>query len=153
MTVTCASIGDLAYLDHLQLQHRPQLGFLPRAAQLAYLASGRVLLLSINDSPAGFLLWRKTLHPDPRLTQPGLQIVQICIELGVRRLLHATQLIDSLESQTPLARSAYTRCWCASDLEANAFWPALGFQNDLQRDSLRAARVIRSHRHWTRHRS
>lgn len=153
LSVRVAVPGDLLYLDHLQLTHRSQLGFLPRVAQLGYLTTRRVLLLAVNDSPAGFLLWRKTRHPDPRLTRLGLQIVQICVEPGLRRLLHATLLLDSLESQPALARSTYTRCWCASDLPANGFWSALGFRNDLTRDSTQAGRTLRTHHHWTRTRA
>lgn len=145
-----ATLDDLRYLDDLQARHRWALGFLPSQAQRAYVERHHVLLLRHNTQPAGFLIWRATWHPLDNITRAGLQIVQICVEPGLRRILHATRLLDALDLQVQQAAPAYMRCWCASDLEANHFWRALGFRHDVTRDLLRAGRVRRTHKHWTR---
>ena len=144
MSVSLATSADLVYLDH-----RSELGFLPGAAHRDFVNRQRALLLHVNDAPAGFLLYRPALHPHPGIVSPGLAIVQICVDPGVRRVLHGSLLLAALRLQPAMARASYIRCWCAADLDANAFWSALEFQNDLDRDVRHAGRLRRAHHHWT----
>jgi hypothetical protein len=150
-TTTTARPSDQPYLDHLQLSHRDQLGFLPRVAQLEFLTRGQALILLAFSEPAGFLLWRPTRHPHPLIPSRGLLVVQLCIDPGLRRILHASMLLAALHTQTAHLQPSFTRCWCASDLEANLFWSALHFQHDLTRDQRQAGRTQRTHHHWTLH--
>lgn len=148
--IQLATLDDLHYLDDLQNRHRWALGFLPRAAHRAYVEAHCALLLQHNGQPAGFLIWRASRHPLLTITGIGVQVLQICVEPGLRRVLHGTGLLDALDLQVQQATPTYTGCWCASDLDATHFWRALGFRHDLTRDLLRAGRIHRTHKHWTR---
>lgn len=130
---------DLRYLDHLQGRNRNALGFLPWSALRDYLNRGRVLLVTQGHHPAGHFL-----------TLPSGKIVQACVEYDLRRRYLATALLNGYLATLNPELTPSVGCWCADDLDANSFWQAAGFTHDATRELRQAARLRRTHRHWTK---
>lgn len=135
--VRTAVPGDLGFLADLQARNRHALGFLPWTALRQYLDKSRALLVDENGSPAGYLL-----------TLPSGKIVQAAVSFDARRRYLATALLARYLSQLVAARVPCVSCWCAEDLEANAFWSESGFVHAATRDLRHAGRLRRTHRYW-----
>jgi hypothetical protein len=114
-----ATIADLDWCVHLHRQFAYALGFIPKAGMEKALGANHVTLAEENGEPAGYLLHR-TLHGEPHIHS----IVQAAVAMDAQRRHHGLAALVELE------RSAGTdllQCWCADDLESNAFWHAAGF--------------------------
>lgn len=57
-----------------------------------------------------------------------LKIYQIWVRPDARILEHGKALIEQLNAVATNARCTYLEAWVAEDLEANVFWPAIGFK-------------------------
>lgn len=147
-TIRYATTDDLAFLDHLQRKYTHALGFLPYAAFLDYLARKQVFLAFENDEPVGYLLWQHPVYPWPHDLDRIVRIYQAAIAFDAQRQLHGTRLVQRLLRQVASASPTYITCWCAADLEANAFWKALDFHHYCTRDIRAAGRTTRTHNHW-----
>lgn len=143
---------DLTYIVDLANRHRHELGFLPRAAFTEYVDRHRALLALENQCPAGYVLWRPPNPYRPPADPPTTRIIHACIQFDARRHQLATDIIAHIERQTPSASPGYITCWCAEDLDANAFWSAIGFRLIGQRERRIAGRTTRRHNLWIRDR-
>lgn len=137
--VRTAVVADLAFLDDLQNRNRHALGFLPWSALASYLAKARVLIAEENNDPAGYFL-----------TLPSGKIVQAAVDFDARRRHLATALLTRCLAGLAHLHLPYAGCWCADDLDANAFWQESGFLHDATRELRHAGRLRRNHRHWTK---
>jgi len=124
----------LAYVVDLQSRNRDELGFLPRMALQEYIKRGQVIPAVDNDYWVGYVLYydgrngkRPQKHPDT------VKIHQICVQHDARRILNAARLLANVETLARKNRFQYIKAWVATDIEANAFWRAMGYHLIAQR--------------------
>lgn len=115
---------NLDFVQKLGLDNAFSLGFLPRPALQGYAALGSIIVARENGEPAGFLVHRPKLSLDPRVTG----IMQVCVVNDARRLDIATSLVKLAAEDAAYAGTTILQGWCATDLESNEFWKAIGFQ-------------------------
>lgn len=120
-----ADRGLLKFVDALAKRNSHAVGFLPMTAYETALDAERVLLLLENDAPAGYLI-----H-GPEITHA--KIYQVVIAEDARRIEHGRELIDHLRLHYNNHNVHSITLHCADDLDANAFWKAIGFQQIGQR--------------------
>lgn len=120
-----ATMSDLLYVDSLRRQESESLGFLP---SLVYeevvtraMPNHRLWLAEVNADPVGFL------YASPGEVGRSLRIIQVCLQRDARRLEYGRALVDEAESYASLLQRPAVACHVATDLEAGAFWTALGF--------------------------
>jgi hypothetical protein len=138
-----ARSGDWSFLDHLQRKHHAAIGFLSRAALREAIARRRVLLALENGEPAGYLYGTA---PYQRREDVAI-IFQAAICYDARRRLLGTALVEAFTDRLS-AEVAQLCLWCASDLDANLFWSALGFSAVATRAGARS--TGRTHIFWCR---
>jgi len=117
MNARTATDKDATYVMSLMRANRESVGGLPRPAIDERIERGTLLLGTVNDDPAGYLLY------DYR--GGSLRIPQACIQYDARRRAYGADLVRELLARYPLAHEIRLRC--AADLEANLFWRDLGF--------------------------
>lgn len=130
---------DLArYAAHLADRNSHALGFLPRTAYERAAEKHQLAAAWENDELCGYLLhgWKG----------PRLKIYQACIQYDSRRIEHGTDLVRGLIQIANDANMHRLSLWCAEDLDANAFWAALGFSHTATR--VKRTRKRRPHRRW-----
>lgn len=111
---------DLAYLVQLQKRWSNAVGFLPRVAFIRYIDEHKILLVSENGQPAGYLTW--SIRRDGMLHIP-----QVAIEPELLRTTLGTRLIHRIEKAATAGSCSVVRLRSRSDLSANSFWPTVGF--------------------------
>jgi ribosomal protein S18 acetylase RimI-like enzyme len=109
---------SLKWLDHLQGANLHAVGFLTWAALNEALSRERVLLAYENGEPAGYVI-----HGSLRETT---RILQIVVADDARRIEHGTALVQAVTDRANANHAHRILCHVADDLEANAFWRALG---------------------------
>lgn len=120
------------------------IGFLPTAAWEKGIAQGHVAAIYNNDDLVGWSLYGTNAIRECR-------ILQIWIRPDARLILHGRALVDAIEQRTVREQNIWClRLWCADDLEANVFWPALGFKRKTWRWGRSNTRP-RRHNLWLRH--
>lgn len=119
--VAPATLGDLAYVVHLQKRHADALGFIPRVALLEKIELGRIHLARENGEPAGYL------HHGS-LARPEVRIFQAAIQYDARRRHMGLALVNDLVDRAADAGAQGVSLRCLSFLEANEFWDAAGFR-------------------------
>jgi GNAT superfamily N-acetyltransferase len=62
-----------------------------------------------------------------------LKVFQIWVRPDARIIEHGRALIDHVRTQALATRCGYLEAWVADDLEANYFWPAIGFTRTVWR--------------------
>lgn len=125
MTIEVARVipGDrqaLQYIDHLSRIESYCVGFLPLQAYEQAIDKGRVLLLFDNNQCAGYCIHGPTL--------PLSKLYQVVVQADCRRIEHGTALVDAAVAHFNEGEAEAVSLHCAEDLEANAFWRAIGFQ-------------------------
>lgn len=143
--------NPVPYLAHLQEANRHAVGWLTKGAISGYVEHGNYRLQRQNGDLCGYLLFGTAHGPRPRRDPLNLRITQVCIQVDARRFDNATRLIRELEIHATIAGYHSLRLWCASDLEANMFWDAMGFCCDDVRMRGPNRKTDRPHRHWTRY--
>lgn len=114
---------------HLQKQHRDELGFLPRLAFAEYYDRHQIIPAIENDDVCGYVLYFDGRNGKrPRLHPNTLKIHQACIQYDARRIEHATQIVQRVIAIAITKHFHRVEAWVATDLEANAFWSAIGFR-------------------------
>jgi GNAT superfamily N-acetyltransferase len=125
VAVRRATAADLRYVSSLSGVENKTLGFIPDDAY-GQAVDGRrpghrVWLAEVNDDPVGFLY----LSPG----EPGgsAKILQVAVQRDARRLDYARALVEAAEAHARLTQRPAVTCRVASELEATAFWDALGY--------------------------
>lgn len=117
------------YVMDLQRRNREELGFLPAMAIREYAARSQILPAGTNHDWYGYLLFYDGRNGNlPRKHPTTLKIHQVCIQYDVRRVLHATRLVDTIVQRAHDRGMTHVQAWVATDIDANAFWKALGFR-------------------------
>jgi hypothetical protein len=143
-TIRLAQSQDWKFLDHLQRKHHDAIGFLPRVALERAIERSQVMLALENGEPAGYVYGQS---PYQRREHVAI-IYQAAICFDARRRLLGTALVEAFLARFP--PTVTQAClWCASDLDANLFWSALGFVAVARRDGARS--TGRTHLFWCRH--
>jgi N-acetylglutamate synthase-like GNAT family acetyltransferase len=122
--VRTASIEDLKFVIALQKKFSNQLGFVPRQGLEWYLQAGRVSFVFENDCPAGYILGRDSF----RWCIAMRPITQAAIAFDAQRRRHGLALVAAEETAAREAGQVALQAMCRSDLEANDFWIAAGFE-------------------------
>lgn len=128
----------LAFVRGEQRKGRDSIGWIPWQGMLRADSLGRILSLWNNDDLVGFLL-----H-GPSMT--SMKVYQIWIRQDARLLLHGQWLVGSLAMKALRLGLFRISLWCASDLAANCFWDALGFQKTSEREGGKSSG--RTHWRW-----
>lgn len=113
--------ADLAYVDYLQHRNSEDLSFYPLSVLEREMVHHRVLLAEVNGQPAGYLY-----HGS--LSSPTLRIHQACIQYDLRGYLYGAALVRWLADVGMAAGSQEIALRCGSDIAANGFWRAMGFE-------------------------
>jgi ribosomal protein S18 acetylase RimI-like enzyme len=131
-SLQCSAVtaDDVRYETSLAAKFRDELGFLPRLAVERYAEWGGVHRVLENGDPAGFVVCRFTPTSDPTAST----ILQAAIAMDAQRRHAGLYLIDQMARRAKAAGRLMLQCWCADDLEANAFWLAAGFTHVRQRE-------------------
>ncbi len=116
------TLRDLPWVDALQKQQSRELGFLQMKALEGKVQLGQVLVATVMDRPAGYLIASDRYMKRDEL---GL-ITQVNVEAKYRRSLVAARLVQGQFDRSAYGCRLYA-AWCAQDLEANRFWEAMGF--------------------------
>lgn len=118
------------------------IGFLTYGAYEEAHAHGHLVTLARNADLVGFLLFSTN-----RVRE--LRILQIWVRRDARLILHGRMLVDYTNDKAAWPSNCWTmRLWCAEDLEANLFWPAMHFERRTWRWG--PAKRPRRHILWTR---
>lgn len=112
--------SGVAFLDSLQSRNAHALGFLTWTALGEAIARGHVLRAWENGEPCGYLIHGRIKRET--------RILQTVVANDARRIQHATALVDALTTLANRAHGHVITLHCAEDLDANAFWKAVGFQ-------------------------
>lgn len=121
LTVAPATLADLPYIDSLQRKNAEELSFYPMAAFEREVPLMRVLLARVNDEPAGYLY-------HGALSSPTCKIHQACIQYDLRGYLYGAALVRQLTDLCNVSGSHAITLRCGSDIAANGFWEAMGFE-------------------------
>jgi len=138
--VRAAIKDDLTYIDYLQKKNAEDLSFYPSAVFERELINKRILLASVNGEPAGYLY-----HGS--LASKTLKIHQACIQYDLRGYLYGAELVKWLITIGQVAHSNEISLRCGSDIAANGFWKAMGF--NCQSVTQGGARRMRDINSWT----
>ncbi len=108
------------YMEKLRVADGHALGFLPLSVMLDAIVKDRVIVEIEFGEPTGFLFWGRN--------KKHLRVYMIAIQQDNRRIYHARNLMLGLFTleQNQIAESISLRC--ATDLDANWFWNAVGFR-------------------------
>jgi GNAT superfamily N-acetyltransferase len=107
----------LLYVDHLQKKNAEALSFYPKCVFERESEKGRIFLGILNGQPAGYLY--VGAHGK------DVKCHQVCIEYDARKRLYGAALVQAMEDYAQGSYSITLRC--GFDLEANAFWAAMGY--------------------------
>ena len=121
VTVRPAMPADLTYVDFLQRRNAEDLSFYPLSVLEREMGPRRVLLAEVNGEPAGYLY-----HGS--LSSPTLRIHQACIQYDLRGYLYGAALVRWLADVGTASGSQEIALRCGSDIAANGFWRAMGFE-------------------------
>ena len=138
--VSLAAPDDIVYIDSLQRKNAEDLSFYPKIALEREILNRRILLARIDGDPCGYLYHGALIsHSAP--------IHQACIQYDLRGMLYGALLVNTLITEcktSKVPRSISLRC--GSDIAANGFWSAMGFQCVAVTKG--GARRMRDINHW-----
>lgn len=120
IAISTAEPTDIKYIDHLQRVNADALSFYPTMAFEREVEKRRIILARVNGEPAGYLYHgalggRVAIH-------------QAAIEYDLRGQLYGAALVKWLADLAIASSSLSLRLRCGSDIEANGFWRAMGFE-------------------------
>lgn len=120
--VGIAVAADLRELEALRRDEQEAVGFLPLSRYEAEVVAGRKTLITLRDNGdmTGFLFWTRG--------RPVATIQQIVVRPDARRHERATALVNEACRIMEAGGHAGVTCRCRVDLEAIAFWEAMGFE-------------------------
>jgi hypothetical protein len=93
-----------------------------------YSITNRLHTLTDRRDPLGYIIADDTSRHPARTIYPGdMRIYVACIDYASQRRLFGTLLVNHIEQLAQLSALRRIGLWCASDIEANAFWTSIGF--------------------------
>ena len=126
-----AEANDWPYIDSMRKREGDALGFIPKDAYLSVLSRAPVdgrarwayqglWLIEDNGDRTGYVY--------ASFVWPLAKVFQIVVQEDARRWERATRLLDRVEISAVERGLQGVECRVAMDLEANAFWKALGYE-------------------------
>lgn len=126
VSVRRATLADLAYVDMLRRRESESLGFLPLRCYEEVVSGAmpnhRLWLAEASGDPVGFL------YASPGDVGRALRVIQVCLQPDARRIEYGTALIAEAERYAVQLQRPAVGCHVAQDIEARAFWDALGYR-------------------------
>lgn len=119
--VRSATPADLTYLLHIQNKQTDSIGYVNKGALLERINTGRILVLTHNGDPAGYLNYT---HRRDRITH----LNQVAVSEELWRIGLGTLAMHQLIENARRCGSLMLHCRTAIDLPANRFWPTLGMR-------------------------
>jgi len=139
-TIRVAQTDDLSYINKLQRQNAEELSFYPMTVFEREVPNARILLAEVNGAPAGYI-YHGSFEND-------CKIHQACIQYDARRAQHGADIVRFLTQLCGAAGSTAITLRCGSDIDANFFWTAMGFQCvGVSKGGVRRQRDINAWRH------
>lgn len=119
-TVRPGRPGDVNYLYSLENTLHHAVGFIPRGGLVHRLETHRVLVITENGDPAGYVTFTRR--------RDGLvHVPQVCVDPEIWRTAAGTQLVTYLRSIAICSGARAITLRSAHDLTCNLFWPTQGF--------------------------
>lgn len=118
--VRLASPKDLSYLVDLQNKWRHTVGFLPTQVLQRYIDRGQVAIAEENGWPVGYVNWCGN-------AKGILRALQIAVEPELLRGKVGSSLMSIIRQFAAAHELSLIRLTSRVDLQANKFWPTLGF--------------------------
>lgn len=115
-----AELTDLLFIDDLQRKNAEELSFYPSVVFEREIPAGRIILAKVNNEPAGYLYHGAF--------SPVCKIHQACIHYDLRGYLYGSALVRFFSSLCKAAGVMSVTLRCGSDIAANGFWKAMGFE-------------------------
>jgi N-acetylglutamate synthase-like GNAT family acetyltransferase len=122
--IRLATATDLLFIRDLQRRFTNQIGFLPTSRVEKEIEKQNILLQTLNDDDAGFLLTIPSLSYQPKTTA----IIQTAVRMDAQRQAVGLDLVHRIETAAQRAGQSILQAWCKQNLEANLFWKAAGFE-------------------------
>ena len=110
---------DFKYIDHLQKENAFNLNFYPKERLRKELMNKRILIARYNNEYCGYLYFGSV--------QSITKIFQACIQYDLRGRLYGSHLVGFFLNYCDKRNVGAVTLRCASDIEANDFWKAMGF--------------------------
>jgi N-acetylglutamate synthase-like GNAT family acetyltransferase len=114
-----ATLADLPYIDALQKKNAECLAFYPRSALEREIDNHRVLICGLHNDPCGYL-WHGAFGEK-------CSIHQACIQYDARGRLFGAHMVGTFVAACQTANVQEIALRCGSDINANGFWPIMGF--------------------------
>jgi GNAT superfamily N-acetyltransferase len=129
-TVRLATLADLAYVEALRAKEKRAIGFMTPAAYAGVITqqglyrrpNARLWLAEVDGEGVGFL------YATPGEPGGSLCVVQVCLQRDARRREYGTALVETAEGWAQALQRPGVKCRVKIDLEARAFWDALGYR-------------------------
>ena len=118
--VRLATANDLSYLVDLQNKWRHTVGFLPNSVLARYIDAGQVALAEENGWPVGYVDWCGN-------SKGILRTLQVAVEPEMLRDRVGSSLMQIMRQFASAHELSLIRLTSRVDLQANKFWPTLGF--------------------------
>jgi GNAT superfamily N-acetyltransferase len=129
VTTRLARLADVSYVEWLRGKERDALGFMTVAAYEGVVTqqglyrrpNARLWLAEVDGTAVGFL------YATPGQAGGSLKIVQVALQRDARRQEYGTALVREAEAWAQRLQRPGVACRVRVDLEACAFWEALGY--------------------------
>ena len=118
--VRLATPRDLSYLVALQNKWRHTVGFLPTQVFTRYVDAGQIAIAEENGWPVGYVNWCGT-------AKGILRTIQVAVEPEMLRDKVGSSLMQIMRQFASAHELSLIRLTSRVDLQANKFWPTLGF--------------------------
>lgn len=135
---SCDRVQALKFIKAEQRKGRKSIGWIPWSGVERAHGLGRVGILKNNDDIVAFIIYGPS--------RTSAKVFQIWVRKDARLMIHGRAIITNLADWALRRQLLSIRLWCATDLESNFFWQALGFENVGQRIGGNKGR--RRHNHW-----
>lgn len=115
-----ATLSDLSYLYDLQSTMHHAVGYTPRGGIEDRINTNRIIVVEENGWPAGFINFT---HRKDRRTH----VSQLAVDPAIWRTAAGTEIMTRILNDARHAGSVRVTLRTALDLDANQFWPTVGF--------------------------
>lgn len=139
--VRIATLGDLSFVIAQQKAWSDNLGFLPKQTFERYIPAGQIIVAEENGWPAGYVSFCGS-------SKGLLRVLQVAVHHDLLRAGVGTDMMRIIDAYAADNALSVTRLTCRDGLQANDFWPTIGFaQTAVYARATTRRRLLRE---WTR---